>query len=391
MRLVRLPRVSEGMELARDIPSRALGSQPLLRRGVQLSAKMTARLSSVDVRAVWIEDDLGDGIVPTEPLPDDVRRATEQAVQSCLTAARSAAESLGILPSAAVSQIEQAAANIVQALAECPEAALALDDLASADSYTYSHSVRVATLGLLLGQRMIRLDGWTDYRGQLRHDRQDERLSQLAVGLLIHDIGKISIPAEILNKPGPLTPEEWELIKRHPAAGASMLSSELISPLAIAVVRDHHERWDGLGYPSGRADTEIHEFARIASVADAYDAITADRPYKAATAPYVGVRIVCEGAGTRFDAAVVEHFKRVAMPYPVGHTVALPDGTAGVVAAVDPANPEYPVIRYRNRDGELINAAMHLVDGEMQDDHESEPTVGSEPSPLPPVPPPAYI
>jgi HD-GYP domain-containing protein (c-di-GMP phosphodiesterase class II) len=387
-----LARVGQDVELARDIPSQALGSQPLLRRGVHLSAKMAARLIDLDVRAVWIEDDLGEGIIPAEPLPEHVRRATEQAVNSCVTAARSAIENLSSLPAAAVSQIEKAAASIIQALADCPEATLALDDLASADSYTYSHSVRVATLGLLVGQRMFRQAGWIDYKGHVRHDREEERLSQLAVGLLLHDIGKISIPSEILAKPGALTPQEWELIKTHPLAGASILSSNLVSPLSIAVVRDHHERWDGLGYPGGRKETETHEFARIAAVADVYDAITSDRPYKSAAVPHVAVRIVCEGAGTQFDAAVVEYFKQVAMPYPVGYTVALPDGSSGVVSGVDPENPEYPVIRYRDSNGELTDEATHIVDGEVQSGDESARSDISKPGPpLDPVPPPAHI
>jgi HD-GYP domain-containing protein (c-di-GMP phosphodiesterase class II) len=186
------------------------------------------------------------------------------------------------------------------------------------------------------------------------------------MGLLIHDIGKISIPEAILNKPGPLTTQEWELIKTHPAAGVSMISDDRISPLTRCVVRDHHERWDGLGYPTGRQGDEIHPFARIAAVADVYDAITADRPYRAAAPPYVGVRLVREGAGTQFDERVVEHFLRVAMPYPVGYTISLPDGTPGAVVGVDPEEPEYPVVRYRDRSGRLTEAAMHLVDGVVQ-------------------------
>jgi HD-GYP domain-containing protein (c-di-GMP phosphodiesterase class II) len=354
------------MELARDIPSATLGAAPLLRRGFRLSIPLASRLGSLGVRAVWIEDDMGDGIIPAQPLPDHVRTSTEQAVGSCLTAARAVAADLKDLPARAFQQIEHAAESLLKALADCPEAALAFDDLSSADSYTYSHSVRVATLGLLLGQRIDRVDGWIDYRGERRYDRMVERMTQLTMGLLIHDIGKISIPESILNKPGKLTGDEWELIKTHPAAGASMLSSDRISPLTRSIVRDHHERWDGLGYPGGRHGDDTHQFARIAAVADVYDAITADRPYQPATAPHVGVKVVREGAGTQFDEQIVEHFLRIAMPYPVGYTITLPDGTPGAVAGVDPEEPEYPVIRYRNDDGELIEAAMHVVDGVVQ-------------------------
>jgi HD-GYP domain-containing protein (c-di-GMP phosphodiesterase class II) len=365
MRLVRVSWIQDDMELARDIPSAALGAAPLLRRGVRLTRPLAARLGSLGVRAVWIEDELSEGIIPVQPLPDHVRGATEMAVGTCLEAARSVAADLPNLPARAFEQLEHAADGMMRTLAECPAATCAFDDLANADSYTYTHSVRVATLGLLLGQRIDRVDGWIDFRGQRRHDRMVERMTQLAMGLLIHDIGKISIPESILNKPGTLTPQEWELIKTHPAAGVSIISTDRVSPLTRCIVRDHHERWDGMGYPAGRAGEEIHQFARIAAVADVYDAITADRPYREATAPHVGVKVVREGAGTQFDATIVEHFLRIAMPYPVGYTITLADGSRGVVAGVDPEEPEYPVVRYREAD-RITEAAMHIVDGVVQ-------------------------
>jgi HD-GYP domain-containing protein (c-di-GMP phosphodiesterase class II) len=359
--------VREEMELARDIPSAVLGALPLLRRGVRLTPPLAARLAARGVRAVWVEDGLGDGIIPAQPLPDHVRRSTEQAVGRCLTAARSAVGHLAGLPAAALGQLEAAASGMLHALDDCPEAALALDDLSSADSYTYSHSVRVATLGLLLGQRINRLEGWVDWRGRRRYDRSAERMTELAMGLLIHDIGKISIPEAVLNKPDKLTPHEWDLIKSHPSAGASMLSADRVSALTICVVRDHHERWDGLGYERGRTGADTHQFARIAAVADVYDAVTADRPYKPATAPHVGVAVVREGAGSQFDPGVVDHFLRIAMPYPVGYSIALPDGATAVVARVDPERPEDPVVRYQDDCGRIQERALHLVDGVVQD------------------------
>ncbi len=360
MRLVRVDWIVEGMELARDIPAATPGSAPLLRRGVALTGAMARRLEPRGVRAVWVEDELSDGVAPVMPLPDEVRRSTEQAVTTCLTGARTRS---GALPAEALAQLEQAANGMLAALDDCPEAALALDDLASADSYTYGHSVRVATLGLVLGHRMSRLDGWVDWRGQRRFDRIEARMSEMAMGLLIHDIGKISIPEAILNKTGTLTDEEWDLIKTHPGAGASLLPADRVSALSIAIVRDHHERWDGDGYEQGRLEEEIHPFARIAAVADVYDAVTADRPYKAATAPHVAVRIIREGAGNQFDPRVVEHFLHVAMPYPVGYTLPMGDGSSGVVVGVDPDDPERPVIRFRDPAGQFVEDALLVVDG----------------------------
>ncbi len=360
MRLVRVDRITDGMELARDIPAGKLGSAPLLRRGVRMSPGLGATLDRRGVRAVWIEDDLGEGIVPVEPLPPDVRDATERAVIQCLDGARESSAGLGAAPLAV---LETAANGVIRALEDCPEAALALDDLASADSYTYGHSIRVTTLGLILGHRIARIDGWVDWQGNRRFDEVSARMTEFAMGLLIHDIGKIAIPASVLNKPGALTAEEWNLIRTHPGAGASMLPADKVSALSISVVRDHHERWDGEGYEQGRVGDEIHPFARIASVADVYDAITADRPYKAATAPHVGVKIVREGAGTQFDPAIVDHFLKVAMPYPVGSEIALADGATGVVADVDPESPECPVIRHRDGSGRVCETAMRVIDG----------------------------
>ncbi|HET9124365.1 MAG TPA: HD-GYP domain-containing protein [Solirubrobacteraceae bacterium] len=363
MRLVRVDRIGDGMELARDVPSPALASAPLLRRGVRLSSGVGATLERRGVRAVWIEDDLGEGIVPVQPLPEEVRRSAERAVISCLAGARDPDTGLS---RAALSHLEAAARGVMDVMENCPKAALALDDLATADSYTYSHSIRVATLGLVLGHRIARLDGWVDWRGQRRFDSVSTRMTEMAMGLLVHDIGKISLPDAILNKPGPLDLEEWALVRTHPSAGASLLPADGVSPLSIAIVRDHHERWDGAGYEAGRAAEEIHAFARIAAVADVYDAITADRPYKAANPPHVGVRTIQEGAGSQFDPDVVAHFLQIAMPYPVGSEVLLPDGGTGVVARVDPQTPELPVVRHLDPTGRLCESELHIVDGVVQ-------------------------
>src|ERR1700744_971340 len=140
MRLVRIDWIQDGMELARDIPSAAVGAAPLLRRGVRLSQSLASRLSSLGIRALWIEDDMGEGIIPAMPLPDHIRMATEEAVAACFEAARAVAAGLSELPFHAVKQIERATDSLIEALADAPEAALAFDDLASADSYTYTHS-----------------------------------------------------------------------------------------------------------------------------------------------------------------------------------------------------------------------------------------------------------
>jgi HD-GYP domain-containing protein (c-di-GMP phosphodiesterase class II) len=158
-------------------------------------------------------------------------------------------------------------------------------------------------------------------------------------------VGKLAVPAEILNKPGRLDPHEWEIMKTHPTAGLELLRSDLISPLVKVIVRSHHERWNGDGYPDGKAGEEIHELARIAAVADVYDAVTSERVYAAAKPAHVGVRIIREGRGTAFDADVVDVFSKLVAPFQPGDAVELTDGRAGVVADVPQADLDRPVVR----------------------------------------------
>ena len=214
-------------------------------------------------------------------------------------------------------------------------------------------------LGLLIARRAWTREGWTDYRGRRRYDRFGDRMRKLGVGLLVHDVGKLAVPPEVLNKPARLTDEEMAVMRTHPEAGVELLRAADLSPLTISVIRDHHERPDGTGYPHGLKGAAIHEFARFAAVADVYDAVTSKRDYSGAVQPHVGVGIVRRGAGTQFCSEVVRHFRAVVMPYPVGHEVTLPDGRRGVVAAVDPLDPDRPTVRVPQARGiEEVKADM---------------------------------
>ena len=136
-------------------------------------------------------------------------------------------------------------------------------------------------------------------------------------------------------------------MRDHPELGADLLAADSYSPLVRSVVRDHHERWDGTGYPRGIAGREINQLARIAAVADVYDAVTSARPYQAARPAHVGVQIILDGAGTAFDPEVVEVFREVVHPFPVGSEIRLPDGSVGVVSRVDPSLPRFPWVRFQ--------------------------------------------
>jgi len=146
------------------------------------------------------------------------------------------------------------------------------------------------------------------------HGVPEADLTDLAHGVLLHDIGKIGIPDAILLKPSPLTPEEWQIMRRHPEIGKALIEKIPFLRGAVPIVYAHHEKWDGSGYPRGLRGADIPLGARIFMVVDAFDAMTFDRPYSVAKPFDLAKAEIKRCAGTHFDPAVVESFFRVPEP-----------------------------------------------------------------------------
>jgi putative nucleotidyltransferase with HDIG domain len=161
------------------------------------------------------------------------------------------------------------------------------------DAYTGKHAERVAAYALELGAAV---------------GEQWAGSSEIEFGFLLHDIGKVAVPDSILHKPEPLTPQERELIQLHPVTGWEIVRQVDFLGAASDVVRHHHERWDGDGYPDGLKGEDIPLTARVFAVADTFDALTTTRPYRLAS-PMAEARVLIEEArGTQFDPAVVDAF-----------------------------------------------------------------------------------
>jgi HD-GYP domain-containing protein (c-di-GMP phosphodiesterase class II) len=345
--LVRLMPVTRaaGLRLARNIPAVDPRQMPLLRANAALSERYCAALHQSGFRSVWVHDELSDGIEPVDLVPEEVRQEVGRTVSAIQLDAERALRRGEPLSPAALADLHAVVDQLAGSVTEHPGAALALNDIAAADAYTHQHSIDVCALGLLLGRAMMS-HGWKDHRGHRRFDDIERRMRLLGVGLLLHDIGKLAVPHEILVKPDRLTDEEMAIMRTHPDAGAELLSAEAYSPLVRAVVREHHERWDGSGYPQGLAGEAINQLARIAAVADVYDAVTSERPYQPGLPPYRGAQIILDGSGTAFDPKVVDIFQRVVPRFPVGSELRLHDGTSGVVARIDPEHPTCPWVRF---------------------------------------------
>jgi HD-GYP domain-containing protein (c-di-GMP phosphodiesterase class II) len=168
--------------------------------------------------------------------------------------------------------------------------------LEAKDDYTASHARWITDMSMLVGR-------------ELAFDR--DTMKRLELGALFHDIGKIGIPSEILQKPGPLTDEEFEIVKEHPELGEKILAPIERLEDVRPIVRACHERWDGLGYPDGKSGTDIPVEARVVLVCDAFHAMVTDRPYRGALPHDEAVRRLRESSGTQFDPIAVEAFIRL--------------------------------------------------------------------------------
>jgi HD-GYP domain-containing protein (c-di-GMP phosphodiesterase class II) len=197
-----------------------------------------------------------------------------------------------LLPHEVLADLTEMAGQILEEVLRQEDRAFSFGNGSRAENYNVEHSIDATVIGLLIGRKLISQDALPD----------------LATGLFLQDIGKLALPPRLVHKEGPLAPDEWELMMQHPLLGLELLRDDSIPGGAKAVVRSHHERWDGSGYPSGLVGEEISLFARIAAVADVFDAVTSERYHAPAVPQRAGVEMIRTGAGDAFDPVVVEAF-----------------------------------------------------------------------------------
>lgn len=198
-----------------------------------------------------------------------------------------------------------------------PGALIGLARLKTADDYTYMHSVAVCALMIALSRKL---------------GLNDDQTREAGLAGLLHDIGKMAVPSEILNKPGKLTDAEFVSVKEHPAAGHKMLlEAKSVGAISLDVCLHHHEKMDGSGYPMRLSGDEISLYAKMGAVCDVYDAITSNRPYKQGWCPAESLGKMSEWSKGHFDPVVFQAFIKSIGIYPVGTLVRLQSGRLGVV------------------------------------------------------------
>lgn len=238
-------------------------------------------------------------------------------------------------------QIQKMAKLIVDDIFSQPKLLISLVDIKSLDTYTYNHSVNVGILALTIGIAY----------GLNRNDLYD-----LTLGCMLHDVGKIFVPNEILNKQGELNDQEYSIIQEHCEKGFAYLRENTdLGPKVRIISLQHQERYDGSGYPQGLKGNEINILSQIASVADVYDALTSDRPYRKALSPHEAVEYLMGSGGTFFNMDLVKSFLQRIIPFPIGTIVKLSNGFIGTVEKLNHDMLLRPVIKVFKYNNDNIN------------------------------------
>jgi HD-GYP domain-containing protein (c-di-GMP phosphodiesterase class II) len=339
----------------------------LLGPGVALNWEYIGRLRDRGFPAVWVEDENTTDILPEENLTEVTRVRAMGAIREAFAMTsevggalktESAEEIRKTLRSERFKKILQEHPAVERLFAEVDKVVnevlhrdvlTGLNSIRSRDAYTYHHCLDMTVTAIMIAQRL---------------DFSRDRLQKLAVGCILHDIGKIFVDDEVLNKQGPLTPEEFKRMKDHTVLGYILLKENLrLGVLPPHIAFQHHERQDGTGYPRGLkgsnripppgrmvyAPGKITLMGEIAAIADFHDACCSDRPYRRGFPPDRVWNMIRERAGTHFNKEIVDVFLSVLPVYPVGVQVIVTDGPhqgyRGVVTKVDPTALDLPVVR----------------------------------------------
>ena len=311
MRFVPTQCLRTGMILAKGLYGK--DGSLLLQQGQNLKESYISHISSQGYKGVYIFDKLSDDIEIKEVINDELRSTAVKTIKDMYIQSKYS-NSLPLTDSA-----KEIVHELVESIIENNNIMVNMIDLKSFDDYTYYHSVNVAVLSLIIG---------TEYRLNMTE------LFKLGLGAILHDIGKVFVDKEIIEKPSLLTTEEYELVKKHTELGYEYLNNTSmleVPATSLAAVLQHHERYDGSGYPNALRGNKITIFGRMVAIADVYDAIISDRPYRPGMSPSEAMEYLMGGSGTLFDPNLINIFTRKVAAYPLGTCVRLSNGLNAIV------------------------------------------------------------
>lgn len=332
MRYISVEDLCEGMVLGKTLYGQR--GELLLVKDSLIKKDYVNRIKDLGYAGLYIQDDFSKDIEIQEIIRPEIKRDAIERLRTIYLADQS---KNGDELNESMREIRQLVSGIVDDVVDNKDVMINMIDLKVFDDYTFYHSVNVAILAIATGIG-VGLNRAT--------------LNALGVAGILHDIGKKFIPKEILDKKGRLTEKEFEAVKDHPYFGYAYIKHNFNLSAVINVgILQHHEKFDGSGYPMGKKAKEISAFARILTVADVYDALISKRPYHDAMLPHLALEFINGETGKSFDPDVVRIFTKKIAPYPVGIEVELSNGMKGLVIKNYEGFSSRPLVRVLSNDG----------------------------------------
>lgn len=296
----------------------------LLAAGCKIRTNYIPRMLELGICSVYVQDEISDDIVIEDFISEQTRQRSRKEVKKLL-------EGYIVSKKTDLSCVTACADNIIEDLLAKKEVSINVFDLRTKDEYTYAHSVNVCALavatGINMGYNML-------------------KIKELAVGAILHDLGKILVPQEVLNKPSKLTAEEFDIIKKHPKDGFDILKDEFnLSAISRNIILMHHEKCDGSGYPLNAHRDQIHELTKLVTICDVFDAMTADRPYRKGIKTKEVVEYINSLSKMHFEYDIAQSFIANIVLYPTGSGVILNDGRIGIVVNQNKSITSRPIVR----------------------------------------------
>lgn len=333
MRLTFIEDTVEGMIIAEDIYDKY--ENLYIASGAILNKTLINSLSKMGVEYINIAEKVEDnGVKKAIIIEDRLKDEYKKSVESFKRIFKSTKMGKKILSD----ELDDCITPLLEEVKTCNNVAKRLWQMETCDEYTYEHSIHVCMLSALLGK-------WLGF--------PEESLHELSKAGLLHDIGKINIPDEILNKEGELTEDEFKIMKTHPTLGYVLLMNNVgFTENLLNGVLQHHERYDGNGYPSGIKGKEIIRHARVIAIADVYAAMISDRVYRKGKSPFEAARVIMDGSFGYLDPYYSMVFLNKISQFYVGNIVKLTTGEIGEVVLIQRNEPARPLV---NVEGKFID------------------------------------
>lgn len=320
-----------------DIVGKSLYSDSgnlLLGKGMLLTESLIQKIRDNHIFCLYIDDELSEGIEPKGIIDDETMVKSIKSIKETMGSLLNTSKKTNLAGRIPIKQyfiVENIVNDLIRSLEDNKDTLYTVTELMGTDMYTYRHSVNVAILSILVAKSL---------------QYGNEAIKNIAMGGLLHDIGKINVQIDLINKKGSLTEDEFEEMKNHPEYGFEMIKDDrVLSSISKNIVRYHHEKLDGSGYQNKLKKTEIPEFVGIVTVCDMYDAMTSDRSYRKRMPIYQALEILMCEAVERIDPHIYHALVKNICIYPVGSTVVLSDGREALVLEYRRDYPTRPKLK----------------------------------------------